>query len=46
VDKVRHFFYELACWAVIVAALVLFWMAFGPMQLNDRGTDTYRGVDL
>ncbi len=45
-EKAGKFFYELACWAVIVAALVLFWMAFGPMQLDERGTDTYRGVDL
>ncbi len=51
VDKVRKFFYELACWSIILALLWLFWYGFGRSidggsPLDERGTDTYRGVDL
>lgn len=44
--KVRNFIYQLACWAVILVALILFWSVFGEMELDERGTNTYRGVDL
>ena len=45
-EKAGKFFYELACWAVIALLLVGFWAVFGGGELDERGTNTYRGVDL
>ncbi len=35
-SRIRHFFYELACWAVILGVLVLFWYGFGQDISGER----------
>lgn len=48
-SRLGNFFYEALCWSAVLVLLWLFWYGFGrdsAAALDDRGTDTYRGVDL